>query len=337
MQFGQLKRRELITLFGGVAAWPLAARAQQAAKTPRIGFLIPGRSQPPDAALKTVSGFLQGLHDLGYRDGQNIVIERRFAEWNLDLLRQFAAEMVRSNVDIIVALSTPAARAAKQATSAIPIVAIGMADPVADDLVASLARPGGNVSGTTFLGPELVAKRLQLLKEVVPGLSRVSALWHPHAYSERTMADLVKEVEAAARTLGMQLQFAAADSPDEIAGALATVIRERAEALIVLPSPMLFGEYTRIVSIAANSRLPAIGAAREFADAGGLMSYGVNLPDLARQTATYVEKILNGAKPAELPVEQPTTFEIVLNLKTAQELGLTVSRDVQLITDDVIE
>jgi putative ABC transport system substrate-binding protein len=151
------------------------------------------------------------------------------------------------------------------------------------------------------------------------------------------MAGLVKEVEAAARTLGMQLQFAAADSPDEIAGALATVIRERAEALIVLPSPMLFGEYTRIVSIAANSRLPAIGAAREFADAGGLMSYGVNLPDLARQTATYVEKILNGAKPAELPVEQPTTFEIVLNLKTAQELGLTVSRDVQLITDDVIE
>jgi putative ABC transport system substrate-binding protein len=151
------------------------------------------------------------------------------------------------------------------------------------------------------------------------------------------MAGLVKEVEAAARTLGMQLQFAAADSPDEVAGALATVIRERAEALIVLPSPMLFGEYTRIASIAANSRLPAIGAAREFKDAGGLMSYGVNLPDLARQTATYVEKILNGAKPAELPVEQPTTFEIVLNLKTAQELGLTVSRDVQLITDDVIE
>jgi putative ABC transport system substrate-binding protein len=154
MQLVQLKRREFITLLGGgVAMWPLAPRAQQAAKTPRIGFLIPGRSQPPDAALKTVSGFLQGLHDLGYRDGQNIIIERRFAEWNLDLLRQFAAEMVRSNVDIIVALSTPAARAAKQATSAIPIVAIGMADPVADDLVASLARPGGNVSGTTFLGP----------------------------------------------------------------------------------------------------------------------------------------------------------------------------------------
>jgi putative ABC transport system substrate-binding protein len=212
-----------------------------------------------------------------------------------------------------------------------------MADPVADDLVASLARPGGNVTGTTFLGPELVAKRLQLLKEVVPGLSRVAALWHPHAYSERTMAGILKEVEAAARTLGMQLQLAAADSPDEIAGALATVVREHAEALIVLPSPMLFGEYTRIVSIAVNSRLPAIGAAREFADAGGLMSYGVNLPDLARQTAMHVKKILKGAKPSELPVEQPTIFEIVLNLKTAKELGLTVSREFLLITDDVIE
>jgi len=329
-----MKRREFITLIGSAAAWPLAAGAQQAT---RIGFLIPGRSEPSDAALKTVSGFLQGLQELGYRDGQNIAIERRFAEWNLDRLREFAIEMVRGNFEVIVAFSTPAARAAKQATNAIPIVAIAMADPVADDLVASLARPGGNVTGTTFLGPELVAKRLQLLKEVVPRLSRVAALWHPHAYSERTMTRLVKETETAARTLGMQLQLAPADSPDEIAGALAAVIRERTEALIVLPSPMLFGEYTRIVKIAANSRLPAIGAAREFADAGGLMSYGGNLPDLARQTATYVEKILKGAKPAELPVEQPTTFEIVLNLKAAKELGLIASREFLMIADDVIE
>jgi putative ABC transport system substrate-binding protein len=182
-----------------------------------------------------------------------------------------------------------------------------------------------------------VAKRLQLLKEVVPGLSRVAALWHPHAYSERTMAGLVNEVEATARALGMRMQLVAADGPEEIAGALATVIRERAEALILLPSPMLFSEYTRIAGIVANSRLPTIGAAREFADAGGLMSYGVNLPDLARQTATYVGKILKGATPAELPIEQPTTFEIVLNLKTAKELGLTVSREFLLITDDVIE
>jgi putative ABC transport system substrate-binding protein len=338
MQSGRLKRREFIALLGGAtAAWPLAANAQQAPKAPRIGLLIPGRSGFPNAALKTVSGFLQGLQDLGYRDGQNIVIERRFAEWNLDRLREFAAEMVRDNLDVIVALSTPAARAAKQATSVIPIVGIAMADPVADDLVASLGRPGGNVTGTTFLGPELVAKRLQLLKEVVPGLTRVAGLWHPHAYSERTMAGLVNEVEAAARALGMELHLAAADSPDEIAGVLATVIRERAEALILLPSPMLFSEYTRIASIVADNRLPAIGAAREFADAGGLISYGVNLPDLARKTATYVGKILKGAKPAELPIEQPTTFEIVLNLNAAKERGLTVSREFLLLTDDVIE
>ena len=225
-----MKRRELITLIAGGAAWPLVTRAQQASKVPRIGLLIPGRSEAPDAALKTLSAFLHGLQDLGYMEGQTIVIERRFAEWNLDRLREFAAEMVRSNLEVIVAFSTPAARAAKQATNAIPIVAIAMADPVADDLVASLVRPGGNVTGTTFLGPELVAKRLQLLKEVVPRLSRVAALWHPHAYSERTMTGLVKEVEAAAYTLGVQLQLAAADSPDEIDGALATVIRERAEA-----------------------------------------------------------------------------------------------------------
>ena len=171
MQSGRLKRREFITLLGGAAAWPLAATAQQA-KPPHIGFLAPGRSEFPDAALKTVGGFLQGLQDLGYRDGENIVIEHRFAEWNLERLREFAAEMVRSNLEVIVAFSTPAVRAARQVTSTIPIVGIGMADPVADDLVQSLARPGGNVTGTTFLGPELVAKRLQLLKEVVPGLSR---------------------------------------------------------------------------------------------------------------------------------------------------------------------
>lgn len=331
-----MRRRSVIALLGAAAAWPLAARAQQV-KAPRIGFLIPGGSKPSDAALSMVGGFLQGLQELGYKDGQNVIIEQRFAEWNLDRLRDFAAELARGQLEVIVALSTPAARAAQQATKTVPIVGIGMADPVADDLVASLARPGGNVTGTTFLGPELVAKRLQLLKEVVPGLSRVAALWHPHAYSERTMAALVREVETAARVLGLQLQLAAADSPQEVPGALATVIRERAEALIVLPSPMLFGEYPRIVSIVMSSRLPASGAAREFADVGGLMSYGVNLADLSRQTAKYVDRILKGAKPAELPVEQPTTFEIVLNLKAAKELGLAVSREFLLITDSVIE
>jgi putative ABC transport system substrate-binding protein len=333
-----VKRREFITLLGGAAAaWPLTAHAQQATKMPRIGILSPGRSELHDPTLNMVNAFLQGVHELGYTEGQNLAIERLYADWNSDRLRELAAELVMRRPDIIVAISTTAARPARQATGTIPIVAVGMADPVADELVASLARPGGNVTGTTFLGPELIAKRLQLLREVVPALSRVAALWHPHAYSERTMAGVLKEVEAAANTLGMQLQLVPADSPDDIPGAFAAMARERADALIVMPSPMLFGEYGRIVGMTANSRLPAMGAAREFVDVGGLMSYGVNLPDLAKQTATYADKILKGAKPAGLPVEQPTKFELVINLKTARELGLTISRDFLLVADDVVE
>jgi putative ABC transport system substrate-binding protein len=304
---------------------------------PRIGILSPGRAELSDPTFNTLNAFLQGLHKLGYTEGQNLAVEQEYADGSSDRLRGLAADLVRRKPDIIVALSTTAARPAKQATGTIPIVAIGMADPVADGLVVSLARPGGNVTGTTFLGPELVAKRLQLLREIVPGLSRVAALWHPNAYSERTMAGVLNEIEAAARSLGLELQLVPAVGPDDIVVAFATIAREHADALIVMPSPMLFGEYGRIVSIAAKSRLPAMGAAREFADLGGLMSYGVNLPELARQTATYVDKILKGAKPAELPVEQPTRFELVINLKTARELGLTISRDFLLVADDVVE
>jgi putative tryptophan/tyrosine transport system substrate-binding protein len=333
-----MKRREFITLIGGaVAAWPLAARAQQTTKVPRIGTLSPGRSELPDPTLNMLNAFLQGLHELGYTEGQNVAIERQYAAGSSDRLRELAAELVRRKPDIIVAFSTTAARPVKQATDTIPIVAVGMADPVADELVASLARPGGNVTGTTFLGPELVAKRLQLLREVVPGLSRVAALWHPHAYSERTMAGVLNEIEVAARTLGLQLQLVPAVGPDDLVSAFAAMAREHADALIVMPSPMLFSEYGRIVSIAASSRLPAMGAAREFVDLGGLMSYGVNLPDLARQTATYVDKILKGAKPADLPVEQPIKFELVINLKTARELRLAISREFLLVADDVVE
>ena len=212
-----------------------------------------------------------------------------------------------------------------------------MADPVEDELVASLARPGGNVTGTTFLGPELIAKRLQLLREVVPQLSHVAALWHPRAYSDRTAAGMLKETEGAAQTLGMRLQLVPAAGPDDITGAFAAMTREHAAALIVFPSPMLFAEYSRIVGLAANARLPAIYAAREGPDVGGLMSYGANLPDLFRQTAVYVDKILKGAKPAELPVQQPTKFELVINLKTAKTLGLTITRDFLLLADEVIE
>jgi len=212
-----------------------------------------------------------------------------------------------------------------------------MADPVNDELVASLARPGGNVTGTTFLGPQLVTKRLQLLNDVVPQRSRVAVLWHPRAYSDRTMDGMVKEAEHAAQTLGMQLQFVPANSPEEITGTFSTITRDGADALCVFPSPMLFAEYGRIVGIVAEKSLPTIYAAREGVELGGLMSYGANLADLARQTAIYVDKILKGAKPAELPVQQPTKFELVINLKAAKALGLTFTRDFQLIADEVIE
>ena len=333
-----MRRREIITLLGGaVAAWPLAARAQPGTKIPRIGILSPGRPEGSDASRATLNALVAGLGELGYTDGQNIVIEHEFAGSNADRLREVAAELVKRQVDVIVAFSTTAARPAEEATSVIPIVAFGMADPVEDELVASLARPGGNVTGTTFLGPELVTKRLQLLSEVVPQHSRVAILWHPHAYGDRTMAGMVKEAENAAQTLGMQLQLVPAPSPEDITDAFSTMTRARADALSIFPSPMLFAEYGRIASMAADKRLPTIYAAREGVELGGLMSYGANLPNLSRQTALYVDKILKGAKPAELPVQQPTKFELVFNQKAAKALGLTITRDFLLIADEVIE
>jgi putative ABC transport system substrate-binding protein len=328
-----MRRREFVTLLGGAAAWPMAARAQQPGKMPRIGVLMPG----PSELSANLDAFQQGLHELGYTGGQNIAIERRYGGWKLDRLPDLAAELVRLKVDVIVAWSTPSARAAKQATSTIPVVAAAMADPVGDELVGSLARPGGNVTGTTFLGPELIAKRLGLLKEAVPGLSRVAALWHPDAYGEHTMGVVLKEAEVAARELGLQLQLVRALGPNDFDSAFSAMTAEHAGAAIVLPSPMLFGEHRRIVDLAAKSRLPAMYQAREFVDAGGLMSYGANLADLFRRSATYVDKIFKGAKPADLPVEQPTKFEFIINLKTAKALGLTIPDSFLLLADEVIE
>jgi len=333
-----MKRREFIGLAGVAAAsWPLVVWAEQATKIPRIGLLSPGRSGGSDASRATLDAIVTGLRELGYTEGQNIAIEREFGGPNADRLRELASELVKRRVDIIVAFSTTAARPAKQASSVIPIVGIAMADPVADGLVVSLARPGGNVTGTTFLGPELVTKRLQLLGQVVPQHSRVAVLWDPHAYGDRTMAGMVKEAELAAQTLGMQLQFVPVTSPEEIIGAFSTITRESADALCIFPSPRLFAEWGRIASMAADKRLPTIFAAREGVELGGLMSYGANLPDLSRQTAPYVDKILKGAKPAELPVQRPTKFELVINLKAAKALGLTITPDFLLIADEVIE
>jgi putative ABC transport system substrate-binding protein len=331
-----MRRRDFITVLGGAAvSWPLGTLAQQGAKIPRIGILMPGHAEGPDASRVMITAIIEGLSDLGYTEGQNITFERRFGESNPDRLREAAAELVERQVDVIVAQSTTAARPAKQATSLIPIVAIGMADPVEDELVASLARPGGNVTGTTFLGPELVAKRLQ--REAVPQLARVAVLWHPRAYSDRTTAGMLKVIESAAQTLGIQLQLVSAAGPDDIADAFSIMTKGRAASLTVFPSPMLFAEYPRIARLALDHRLPAIYAAREGAVVGGLMSYGANLPDLSRQTATYVHKILKGAKPADLPVQQPTKFELVINLSTAKALGIEVPSTLLGRADEVIE
>ena len=331
-----MRRREFVTLVGGaVAALPRIALGHQQSGIKRIGVLSQGSiHNHPTPEFRE---FLKRLRELGWTENQNFLIEWRFSEGSAVPLAQLATELVEKNVDVIVAFSTPAARAAKQATTAIPIVAIAMADPVEDELVATLARPGGNVTGTAFLGPELVSRRLQLLKELVPRLSRAAVLWHPRAYGERTMASMLKEIESAAQTLETKLQFAAVAGPDDLEPAFSAMVKERADGLIVFPSPILFGQYPRIVALAANNRLPAIYAAREGVELGGLDSYGVNLDDLSRATAIYLEKILKGAKPAELPVQRAAKFELAINLKTAKALGLTVTRDFLLIADEVIE
>jgi putative ABC transport system substrate-binding protein len=329
-----MRRREFIALVGGAAAgWTCGASTQQPPKITRIGVLSPGLA----AVSTNLAAFRHGLHELGYNEGQNLAIELRYGEWKLDLLRDLAAELTARNVDLILAASTPAALAAKQVTSTIPIVAVAMGDPIVDGLVASLASPGGNITGTTFLGPELVAKRLQLLRDAVHGISRLAALWHPGAYGEGTMRDILKETEVGSRKWGVQLQLLQVSGPNDFDGAFSAMMREHADALVVLPSVMLFGEHKRIVALAAQNRLPAMYQAREFVDAGGLMSYGANLPELFRRSAIYVDKILKGTKPADLPVEQPTKFELLVNLKTARELGLTMPREFLLLADEVIE
>jgi putative tryptophan/tyrosine transport system substrate-binding protein len=327
-----MRRREFIAVVAGALSYPVVADAQQTGRMPRIGILNNG------SANSTANDpFFQGLRELGYTQGQSLAIEFRSADWQLDRLPALAAELVALKVDVIVARATPAARAAKQATRTIPIVAVSVGDPVGDELVESLGSPGGNVTGNTFLGPELVAKRLQLLRDAIPGFSRLAAIWHPGAYGERTMQGFLKETEVTARKLGTELQLVQALYAAEIENAFSAMTKWNADALIVLPSPMLFAEHRRIVQLAAKNQLPAMYQAREFVDAGGLMSYGANLADLSRRAARYVDKILKGTKPADLPVEQPTKFELLVNLKTARQLGLTISREFLLIADEVIE
>jgi ABC-type uncharacterized transport system substrate-binding protein len=330
-----MRRREFISLVGGAAAaCPLAARAQKATKVPRIGYL--GYSSP-SLERDLVGVFEQGLRNLGYVDGQNLTIEYQSAEGELARLPALAAKLVELNVDVIVTLATPGALAAKQATSTIPIVVVAMADPVRDGLVASLSQPGGNVTGATFLGPQLIPKRLGLLKEVVPAASRLAVLWHPGVYSDRTMGDMLKETEAAARTLRVQLQFRGVGSANDFDGAFSAMSRDRPDALLVFPSPMLYLEYRRIVDLVTTIRLPAIYPWREAVDAGGLMSYGAGIRDMFRNSAFLVGRILSGVKPAELPIEQPTKFELIVNLKAASSLGIGIPPTILVRADQVME
>jgi putative ABC transport system substrate-binding protein len=329
-----MNRRAFLTaLSGGLLAAPLAAEAQQAAKVARIGYLAASLAATPHLP----EAFRQGLRDLGYVEGRNVVIEYRDAEGKFERLPALAAELVAIKVDVVLAPPTVAALAAKQATRTLPIVFAAVADPVGSGLVTSLARPGGNVTGLSNLAPELVGKCLEQLTQAVPGVSRVAVLWQPGAVPERTEKDILKGAEVAGRALGVRVQFVEARGPADIDRAFSDMTRARAGALTVLPSNMFLIERRRFVDLAAKHRLPAVYPWRESVDAGGLMAYGPNLADLFRRAATYVDKILKGAKPADLPVERPTKFELVINLKTAKALGLTIPPSLLRRADEVIQ
>jgi putative ABC transport system substrate-binding protein len=330
------RRAFLSTVAGSLLAAPLTAEAQQPARVPRIGFLITGLLGSPETKA-SLDAFRQGLRDSGYVEGQNILIEYRGADGYIERLPGLATELIRLKVDLIVAGATPAGRAARQATTTIPIVVTAMGDPVGDGLVASLARPGGNLTGTTFLGPRLVSKHLELVKEALPRASIVAILRHPGAFAESTMKGMLREAEAAAKTLRIRLYFADVRSPNELEGAFSTMRTGQPDAFVVFPTPMLFAERRRIVALAVKHRLPSVFNNREAVELGGLMGYGTSILELQRRTATYVDKILKGARPADLPVEQPTKFELVINLQTARALGLTIPQSLLQRADQVIE
>jgi putative ABC transport system substrate-binding protein len=307
------------------------AVAQLPGKVYRIGYL----QAPPASAVATrTEAFRQGLRDLGYLEGKNVVIESRFAEGNLDRVPQIVAEFVRLKVDVIVTGGSFATSAAKKATSAIPIVMTQDGDPVGNGYVASLARPGGNVTGLSTLAPELSGKQLEVLKETIPRLARVAVLGSSNRSGN---AQSIKETENAAESLRVRLQYLDILSPKDIEAAFRAARKENADAVLVLTGPLITSQRTEIIKLASKSRLPAIYDRAEFVEDGGLMTYSVSSTDLFRRAATYVDKILKGAKPADLPVEQPTKFELIINLKTAKQIGLTIPPNVLARADRVIK
>jgi putative ABC transport system substrate-binding protein len=308
----------------------IPALAQQPAKIARIGYLTAASPLPISPRTEA---FRQGLHELGYVEGKNIVIEYRYAEAKLDRLPALATELVRLRVDIIVTAGPIPTRSAKEATATIPIVMSQDTDPVGNGFVASLARPGGNITGLSTLSPEISGKRLELLKEIVPRISRIAVVGQS-TYPGNSQS--LREVELAAKAFGMQLQYLDIRSAKDIETAFRAATKGRADAILGLGSPVLMSHRTRVVDLAATSRLPAIYYFPEFVDAGGLMTYGPSITDLSRRAAAYVDKILKGRKPADLPVEQPTKFELIINLKAAKQIGLTIPPNVLARADKVI-
>jgi putative ABC transport system substrate-binding protein len=325
-----MNRRAFIgTLAGGFLAAPRAGEAQQAGKVYRIGLLS------PTSQVQGIEGIQEGLRDLGYVEGRNLLVEHRSADGRFDRLPDLAAELVRLQLDVIVAVVTQASLAAKNATSTIPIIMMAVGDPVGARLVSSLARPGGNVTGTSGMAVEVAGKSLELLQQVAPKIYRVTVLWNPA--NAVFQALMMKATEEAARSMDIQLQVLAARDVKEIDRAFAAMTRGRAEALLVLTDPVFVVQHSRIAAFAARHRLPSASGARGYAEDGGLISYGPDFFALGRRTATYVDRILKGARPNDLPIEQATKFELAINLKTAKALGLTIPPSLLQRADQVIE
>jgi len=326
-----MRRREFITLLGGAAAsWPLAARAQQPGRLRTIGFLSGGG---PAQNSQWIAAFIQRLRELGWVEGRTFAIEYRWGEARFERFDEFATELVRLKVDVILTQATQPVIAAKQATSTIPIVFVATGDPVGAGLVESLARPGGNVTGLSLQNPDLTGKRLELLREVVPALSRLAILFD---VDNPSSIPVMSELQAAARALKLNLIVREIRRAEDIEPAFEP-LKNNADAIFVMGGPLAVANRTRIHTLATGMRLPAIYYTREYVEAGGLMSYGPNLPDLYRRAGDFVDKILRGAKPSELPVEQPTKFDLIINLRTAKALGLTIPESFLLRADEVIE
>ena len=324
-----MNRRAFVTGLGAVLAAPLAAEAQQARKAPQIGVLGAG-----PAPVSLAGALREGLREFGYVEGENIAIEWRDPQGRQEAYPEAAAELVRLKVDVIIAAGTPATLAAKNATKEIPIVMTLVSDPVGAGFVASLSQPGANITGLASIANEVVGKQLELLKEAIPEVSRVAVLRNPGNQSHPLM---LRGADAVRRALGVQLQILDARNPEEFDATFTAMTRKQAGALLVLADGMFFQHRTRITDLAAKRRLPAMFQGKENVEAGGLMSYGVSVPDMVRRAATYVGKILNGAKPADLPVEQPTKYELIINMKTAKGLGLAIPQSLLLRADQLIE